>query len=262
MPKPDKKTPEELEAAILEALGDDPKGLSTEKLCRAVGASAQALGTPFENLLKQGKVHGFAGLWISPKGFEEGTRLFFEALEKAHERQPTATLLPRERISHASGLNWAGKALDRILAHYASQRRIAVSGVNIRLRDFRPQLPKRQREFLDRVKEELEKTPIDVPNPHEIARVLGAPHQAVVEILKLGSQAGELLALGEGIYYTPGQIEVLKERVRDLTKGEPFGTSELRKALGTTRKYIGPLVEHFDEIEFTEHVDGGRKIRN
>lgn len=261
MPKPEKKNPEELQAAILEALGDDPKGLSTEKICRAVGASAQTLGTPFETLLKEGKVHGFAGLWISTAGFEEGTRLFFEALEKAHERQPTAALLPRERISHAAGLDWAGKALDRILALYVAQRRIAISGVNIRLRDFRPQLPKRQREFLDRVKEELEKEPIDVATPHDIARILGAPHQAVTEILNLGAQSGELLALGENIYYTPRQIEAIKERVRDLTKGEPFGAGELRKALGTTRKYIGPLVEHFDEVEFTEHVDEGRKVK-
>lgn len=261
MSKPEKKTPEELQTAILEVLGDDPKGLSTEKICRALKVSAQTLGTPFESLLKEGQVLGFAGLWISPKGFEEGTRLFLDALANAHERQPTATLLPRERISQAAGLNWAGKALDRILAHLVAQRLIVVSGVNIRLRDFRPQLPKRQREFLERVKQELEKTPIDVPNAHEIAHSLGAPHQAVSEILKLGAQGGELLALAEGIYYTPAQIEAIKAQVRDLTRGEPFGTSELRKALNTTRKYIGPLVEHFDETEFTERVDEKRRVR-
>lgn len=262
MPRPEKKTPEELENAILEALGDGPRGLSTAAICKLVGVSAQTLGTPFENLLKAGRVHGFAGHWISPAGFEEGTSQFLEALAKTHERQPTISMVPRERVVHQAGLGWAGKALDRILANLAAQKLITVSGVNIRLRGFRPQLPKRQREFLDRAKAELETEFVNTPNAHEIARRLGAPHQAVEEILHQGHLAGEVHELGDGIYYTPQQMTAIMDRLREALQDQPFGAGEMRKALGTTRKYVIPLLQHLDEVEFTTHDGENRFIRS
>ncbi|HWA83840.1 MAG TPA: selenocysteine-specific translation elongation factor, partial [Fimbriimonadaceae bacterium] len=53
------------EEAILGVVGTSPDGIATEEVCRLVGKSQQTLGKPFENLLAQGKVHGFAGLWFS-----------------------------------------------------------------------------------------------------------------------------------------------------------------------------------------------------
>ncbi|MGV3616264.1 MAG: selenocysteine-specific translation elongation factor [Fimbriimonas sp.] len=252
----------DLEEAILEALSGEPKGLPTDEVCRRLGQTTQTLGSPFERLLASGRVRGFAGLWMSPEAYEEGTKRFLAAVETLHSRQPTVATVPRERAVHLAGLGWAGKALDRIVADLVEQRLIAASGTAIRLRDFRPQLTPRQRQFLDRVKGELETETVNVPGAHEIAKRVGTPPQAVEEILKVGVQAGELVEVGEGVYYTPPQIEALMTQVREMTKGRSFGAGELREELGTSRKYMIPLLEHFDAIRFTIRVGDNRKVRD
>jgi selenocysteine-specific elongation factor len=83
----------------------------------------------------------------------------------------------------------------------------------------------------------------------------------VDEIIKIGLQAGELVSLGEGVFYTPSQIGVLKEKVRVASGGKPFAAAAVRDALGTTRKYVIPLLEFFDSIRFTVRVGDNRVIQ-
>jgi selenocysteine-specific elongation factor len=247
--------------AILEILGDAVNGLSTEEICRRLGETPQTLGDTFESLKGNGKVLGFAGLWFSAAGYEEAKGRFLDALRDVHEKFPTQALVPRERAVSRAGLGWEGKSLDRIVADLASQGLLVAGGTNIRRADFRPQLPPRQRQFLDRVLEEIRGEEINVPSPHDIAKRLGIPHQAVEEIVNLGVQAGELVFLAENVYYTPAQLETLARKVRAASGGKPFAAGTMREALGTSRKYMIPLLEHFDAIRVTVRVGENRVVR-
>jgi selenocysteine-specific elongation factor len=253
---------EDLPTGILRVVADNPNGVPTDEVCRILGKSPQALGDSFELLAKQGRLRGFAGLWFSEQGFRAGSERYLAGLRQAHERQPNRASVARELGVQASGLTWAGKPLDRIIAALGAEGALQVFGSNVRAKDFTVQLPARQRQLLDRVKAALEAEVVNVPNPHDLSRNLGLPPQAVDEILKLGLQAGELVSLGEGVFYTPDQIERLKELVREAAKGQPFAASAIRDALGTTRKYVIPLLEHFDAIRFTARQGDNRVIQS
>src|SRR5262249_15768452 len=108
----------------------------------------------------------------------------------------------------------------------------------------------------------LSDQPVNTPNPHQISLLVNAPIQAVEEALKLGVQTGEILALDEGVYFTPAQIEVLKDRTREIVGRRSFSAAELRDALGTTRKFIIALVEDFDRIGLTRRNGDERKIKS
>jgi selenocysteine-specific elongation factor len=251
----------DLSAAVVEAVGNEPDGAPTEEICRRLGKTPQALGEVFEALLKQEKLRGFAGLWLTPEGFEAGAKLFMESLAEQHAKTPALAGIPRERVVQAAGLKWTGKPLDRIVSELATQGRITVSGTAVRDVDFKPQLPPRQRQFLDRAIEALERETVNVPGPHDIAKALVAPPQAIEEVLRLGVQAGELVQVAEGVFYTPRQIEQLKSRLQELVGTKSFSAAEVRDALGTTRKYIIPLLEHLDATRFTIRVGDNRVIR-
>lgn len=246
--------------AIIAAIGANPNGVTTEEVCRQLGKSQQALGKAFEKALEQGKVHGFAGLWFTAEGFEEAWKLFKAALDTLHEKNPSIASVARERVLQAAGLTWTGKPLDRILAAMAQQNRIILTGTSVRSPSFRVQLSPKQRQFLDRVISALSADPVNTPNPHRLSEIVPAPIQAVEEILRLGVQAGEVVSIGEGVFYTPAQIDALKKRTRELMGSKPFAAAQLRDALGTTRKYIIPLVEYFDTIRFTTRVGDNRMI--
>jgi selenocysteine-specific elongation factor len=177
-----------------------------------------------------------------------------------HEASPAQAYQPREKVVAAAGLNWKGKPLDRIISFLAAEGLVEANGTTVKDPAFRVQLTPRQREFLDRAVTELRKQVINTPGVHELAKLLGAPPQAAEEILKLGGQAGEVVHIGEGVFYTPGQLDGLKAKVLEISGGKPFPASAIRDALGTTRKYAIPLLEYLDSIRFTTRVGDQRVV--
>lgn len=250
-----------LDEAILETLGRSSDGMPTDEVCRRLGRTPQALGDVFEQMMKSGRVRGFAGLWFSREGFEEATARFLEGLDFLHKRQPGLAVIPREKVVQAAKLPWAGKPLDKIIAELAAMNLITVSGTSVRDAKFRPELPPRQRQLLDRALQALVAERVNVPGAHDIAKAIAVPAPAVEEILKVGVQAGEIVQIAEGVYYTPDQIAGIKDLMRELVGDQPFAAGELRDAMGTTRKYMIPLLEYFDAQRFTIRVGDRRVIK-
>lgn len=248
------------EEAILSAVANSPHGVLTEEVCRIVGKNQQALGDTFEKLLRAGKLKGFAGLWYTAGEFGQAWGNFLDALRLLHEKNPTVANIPRERVLQQAGIKWTGKPLDRILSSMAQEGKIFLSGTSVRMPGFRVAVSGKQRQLLDRVVELLEKEPVNTPNPHQISQVVHAPIPAIEDILKLGIQSGEVVQIGEGVYYTPRQVAELKKKTAQIAGGRPFAAAQLRDALGTTRKYIIPLLEYFDSIRFTTRIGDNRMV--
>ena len=255
------KTDDPLEA-VYQAIGDSIQGTPTEEVCRVLGKTPQALGTVFERLAAAHRVQGFAGLWFQSTAFESGAGLLLKRLNAMHEESPTQAFLPREKVLASASLKWSGKPLDRIVSFLVGEGRLEANGTAIKSPQFRVKLTPRQREFLDRAVGALVKEPVNTPGVHDLAKLLSAPHQAVEEILKLGVQAGEVVSIGEGVFYTPVQLERLKTRINEISGGKPFAASAVRDALGTTRKYVIPLLEYFDSTRFTTRVGDLRAINS
>ncbi|MBX3120386.1 MAG: selenocysteine-specific translation elongation factor [Fimbriimonadaceae bacterium] len=248
------------EEAILSVLEDQITGVTTDEICRRLGKTPQTLGISFEKLLQEGKLLGFAGLWYEPSAFETAAEKYFETLLFFHQKTPTQAMLPRERISESAKLKWAGKPLDRILAHLSSQGRVIVQGTMIRHPEFRVQLSPRQRALLDRVTDLLTESGLSTPNVHDIGLNINIPPQAAEEIMKLGIQAGEVVRIADGVFYTPAQLEEIKARMATTFGNKPFPASEFRDTFQTSRKYVIPLLEYFDAQRFTTRMGDNRVI--
>jgi selenocysteine-specific elongation factor len=246
--------------AILELVRRWPDGILTSEICDRLRVTPQMLGDIFEGLREDGQLLGFAGLWLTPEQYRQGCSRFLKALSEEHGKTPSVPGIPGDQVARAAGLAWQGKPLDRILAELAARGLVSVSNGEVREGSFRPDLPARQRRFLDRAIEAIEREPITVPPPHEIARTLGAPHQAVQEILRIGVQSGELVAIGDS-FYTPRQVDALREQMRRLFNTQPFSANDFREKLDLTRRHSEPLLEFFDSVSFTVREGNRRTIR-
>jgi selenocysteine-specific elongation factor len=121
-------------------------------------------------------------------------------------------------------------------------------------------LSAKQEQFLGRVVEVLNRDPVNTLSALDLARELGVPPQATTEIVRLGLASGRLVRLADGLIYSEEQLATIKEKVRVAANGEPFSTSSMKDALGTTRKFVVPLLEYFDVIGFTEREGEERRI--
>lgn len=240
-----------LEDSVIAAVSAHPNGTPTEEVARQLGQSLQALGSVFEKLLQEGRLVGFAGLWLTAQGFQSASDRFMLSLKNFHETNPSTRIHPREKVVEQAGLKWQGKPLDRILATLVQEGRIIVEGTGVRAADFSVQLSPKQRTLLDRAVAELEKGGGNVPAPLDIARALAVPPQAVEEILRLGIEAKEVVRIEEGIFYSATQIQGFKQRLEKEMAGRGFSAAEFRDLIGSSRKYVIPLLEYLDANRFT-----------
>lgn len=250
----------QLESEILGVLAAEPNGVVVKELCRKLGRNPQELGSAFESLKREGAALGFAGLWYTPKEFGAAEERFRAGLSEINSEMPEVAYVSPEAICKRAGLRWIGKPLDRILARLVDESKLEWTEEGVRRPGFHIDLSPRQRALLDRVAQSLETQPVNTPNPFEIAAELRVPEQAVSEILRLGERAGRIVHVGTGVYYTVRQLEELGSRIAEMYGDRGFGATDLRDDLGTTRKYVTPLLEYFDSIGFTARVGGQRTV--
>ncbi|MCH8980137.1 MAG: selenocysteine-specific translation elongation factor [Armatimonadetes bacterium] len=246
--------------AILQAVSASKQGVHTEELCRTLGKSPQALGAVFESLKAGGRLHGFAGLWLTPDLYGTATKRLLAALNNLHEQEPSRLLQPREAAVTKAGLAWKGKPLDRIVTQLVSEDRLRVQGTTIALAGFKVRFSDKQQAMLDRVAAALDEAAVSVPSAQEIASKLSVPVQAVEEILRVGVAAGEIVRVEERIHYTAKKFEEIVDKVKEQFAGRQFTASEFREGMGTTRKYAIPLMEHLDAKGVTKRMGDKRVL--
>ncbi len=259
-PTKNKESTDEL--AILGVLAGQANGLPTEEICRLLGKTPQALGTALETLSMNGNVRGFGGLWFDSGTFTTSSERLLRALDELHQQMPLVAFQPREKVVARAGFSWVGKPLDRIVAVLAAEGKLAANGTAVKASGFQIKLTDKQQTFLDRVVAALHVDPVSTPTSIELAKTLVAPVQAIDEILRLGIQAGKVVSLADGVWYTQAQLESIKEATVERFTVSPFTASEFRDFFNTTRKYAIPLLEHFDAVRFTTRLGDKRMINS
>lgn len=105
------------------------------------------------------------------------------------------------------------------------------------------------------VQQRLEQDPFTAPEAHDLAELGLGPKQ-----LAAAERAGRLVRIADGVVLGPDALETA---VRVLaTLPEPFTVSQVRRALGTTRRVAVPLLERLDAEGRTRRApDGTRTLR-
>ncbi|WP_309130806.1 selenocysteine-specific translation elongation factor [Brevibacterium sp.] len=102
------------------------------------------------------------------------------------------------------------------------------------------------------VERRLAANPFAAPEADDLRELgLGVRELAVAE------GAGRLLRLGDGVVVSPRTPAQAMRLLAGLD--QPFTTSEARKALGTTRRVVIPLLEHLDSRGWTRRIDNIRR---
>lgn len=252
-PDPDSQS---IAETLAEAVRQSPQGLDThtlaQSLAQTLSPTQERLATALQAAREQNLLLSFAGHWLTP----EQTRHYLEALAQAlltlHAEKPKALFVPAQLALAKAQIPLAGKPAARLLAHAAAQNLLRLAPEDplkpglppIAHADHRPDLPARQRALLDRALAALDQTHPNPANPYELHKILNIPPQAAQEIIRLGVQTGEILALDETVFYTPAAIEKIADHARQIFQNQPFTPAEFRDAVQTSRKYAVPLLEH------------------
>lgn len=108
----------------------------------------------------------------------------------------------------------------------------------------------------------LEQTPFSPPAPEDLAAALKLSPAELKRVLQLCVDEGSIVRINPEIHLTATQFTRAKELViENCTKHGHLEIPELRDALGTTRKYLIPLLEYLDAKGVTSRLGANRVLK-
>ncbi|MBL8065329.1 MAG: selenocysteine-specific translation elongation factor [Chthonomonadaceae bacterium] len=251
VPGSDNIKEDNFETAILEVVSKHGQGVMTEEVCRLLGTAESALGDAFENLLVNGQVLGFAGLWILPGSFESCTEKIVLALGNLYTAHPEKSTFTKEAVIKSAGLKWTGKPLERIVQHMKNKGILLATPQGLSSIEHQIRMSDSQRSLLDRVKSTLDAESPNVPDSLAVSRALNVPVQAIDNIIQVGLNSGELVRIESGIVYSCLYFNQMVKEAMGHFQTRSFTASEFREFIGTSRKFAIPILEHLDAKRVT-----------
>jgi selenocysteine-specific elongation factor len=123
-------------------------------------------------------------------------------------------------------------------------------------RSHRPALPAKLQPLAAKIHEDLSKKPFDPPPRRELER---DPEER--RAFKFLIESGKVIEISSDVVLLRENFERMKSVVGDfISKNGPVTVSELRQALGSSRRIVVPFLERLDREGFTRRVGDKRTL--
>ncbi|MEW6279993.1 MAG: selenocysteine-specific translation elongation factor [Candidatus Eremiobacterota bacterium] len=152
------------------------------------------------------------------------------------------------------------KLAEEVLAELARSGQIKDLGGLYCTRSHEPQLTPSQQKCLERVEQVLRQGGFAPPDWEEVVAAVGmdARQKAILESYLLDT--GRAVKIAPTLLFLEETLERARQVLAEAIRSQgPQTAAQCRDLLGTTRKYIIPLMEHFDRTHFTQR-DGDVRI--
>jgi selenocysteine-specific elongation factor len=216
-----------------------------------------------ETLLNEGRVRKVGTLWFAQTVWEALREESVRLVSEYHRQYPLRGGLSKEEWRSRLGLP-SRMAVEIFVALQQDGQLAEVTGASgsasgfIRLPGFVPTFTPAQQQQVEQLLQQFHQNPYTPPGRVEAEAMVGTEVMAVLveqgTLVKLGSGADVVFFLHETYDEAVATlIAYLKEQGR-------MTASQARDLLGTTRKYILPLLEHMDERRITRRVGDERVL--
>jgi selenocysteine-specific elongation factor len=231
-------------------LRESPEPVSVEELAERANLQAEVTGEILAELVGRGHAVETADRYLHAHTVAELADRVADALGDFHDANPLrqglspAELAGRVRASDgvlAAALDWLGR-----------RGRLEKRGRVLALQGHAAALSQEQLALCSRIRQTLEAAGLTPPLPSDLAERLGIDESRFDELTGLLVDNGEVLRLDEKVVIHPSAIEQAKSAALELFRSASgFTTTEFRDALGVSRKYAVPLLDHLDTIKWT-----------
>jgi selenocysteine-specific elongation factor len=210
-----------------------------------------------ETLLSVGRVRRVGALWFAQTVWEALREEAVRLVSEQHRQYPLRSGLSKEEWR--TRLNLPPKMAPEIFLALQEEGELAeansatgTTGGYIRLPDFVPTFTAAQQQQVERLLQKFRESPYTPPGRADAEAIVGPEVLAALieqgRLVKLGSSMDAVLFLRESYE------EAVAKLVAYLRVHGEMTAAEARDVLGTTRKYILPLLEHMDERHITRRM--------
>jgi selenocysteine-specific elongation factor len=248
---------------VLQVLEARPWGMPVEELVVLAGLGPEELGQAVEELAREGKIVELANegqkYLVSADHVSKWQEKVLEVLGGFHHRHPLRKGMPREELRTKYFSPLPAKAFHSLLDYWQNQGVLVDQMGAVARHDFVPRPTAQEKEKLRAISLAFRQGGWQPPAPEQVFTSLRLTPEEGQELLRYLVQEGELVKVADGLYFSREAVEEAKKKVAELV--QEHGGVELaavRDALGSSRKFVLPLMEYFDQIHFTRRVGDKR----
>jgi selenocysteine-specific elongation factor len=214
-----------------------------------------------ETLLKEGRVRQIGIYWFAQAVWEMLREETIRLLREQHQHYPLRSGLSKEEWRARLGL--PPKMANEVVAILQGEKVVAeavgvtsAAGSALRLPDFSPGFTPVQQQQVDQLLRQFRAHPFTPPGRGEAEALVGS------EVLGALLEQGTLVRVGNSgdavLFARETYDEAVAQLLAYLREHGKMTAAEARDVLGTTRKYILPLLEHLDERRITRRAGDER----
>ena len=234
-----------------------------DNIYKMFGGSNEAFEEELEELMENEKVISITinkNEVLLHKDFISLTRdKIIDELKSYHQRNPLKTGIAKEELRTKILKEGNPKAFDSILLIFEGEDLLEIKNHIVLNKGYVPSLSKEQEVLSKEIQSILIMGGFSPPSLKELEEEF--KDKSVVEILSFLQGQGDIIRVSDDIIFHKNIIQRGKDI---LTENFPdrqlFSLAQARDLMGSSRKYILPLLEYFDSIKFTRRTGDNRIV--
>jgi selenocysteine-specific elongation factor len=253
--------PNALVLGCLKAGGD--AGVTLEEVAARTALRAEGLPAVFERLVEGGGAVavGRTGRFVHKPAFERVCTRLEEAVVRLHAKDEAVDNLPLSAVRSAMG-RVEPTVLEEALKGLIDQGRLVrTPNGNVRHEPHSTEMPPEDRARCEKVRAKLAAAAGCPPPLEDLEAELSMSRPDVLRALRLLETRGEVFKTSEH-WFDGDFIEQAKTRLAAHAGAHGgFTPADARTVLGSTRKWVIPLLEALDKAGFSRRVGGKRVLK-
>lgn len=230
--------------------------LSLERLLQLAETDREASGRAAEELLERGEWVKLLSekQWkiVARETLEESAASVRALLEEFHRNNPREAGMDKETLRTRLFSRWAPGDFDGMLRLLAERGELETREGRVALPGKGRSLTPEEEKEKDALRRAIEEGGFSPPLFKELLELLGLDARKARDLLGMLTEEGLLEQVNQDYYLGRGRLAEAEEKIRAIIgeKGR-LEVADLKGALGITRKYSIPLLEHMDRQKIT-----------
>ncbi len=234
-----------------------------KEIPQIVGLPPDTTEEVIEILLQEGSLREASrpGYLTVSHNFSEGLQKLRTQAQAYFNDHPKRLLMPKTQVR--ASLKGQDLFFNDLLEELIQKEEAEIiRGEFVKWNFHKPKLSEKELDFRGKLFDAMKNSPFTPPKLEEVAEEESFDISRAEGICQLLLEEGDLIRVAEGIYFHREALDEGRERIRKLLeeKGE-MTASEAKTLLESSRRYMIPLLEFYDQEGFTIRRGDVRELR-
>ena len=245
---------------VEDALSVREAGVSSEELARITALPVAEVQTALQELVASGRVMQAGARFLHNGALEAATARAVTSLTSYFEANPMKSGMPKEEFRRQLGKSVDTKGFQVICGVMSAAGSVELSDTAVNLPGRVPTLGAKDQQLADSIEKTYREAGVNPPLLADLEATYGARAKDVTALL---IERGTLAKIAPDLLFDKAAIGSAESALtKYLTEHEGITVAQFRDLVGSSRKYVVPMLEYFDRQRLTRRVGDMRVLSN